>query len=80
MRQRQSPSDCGFTGRSCPSVFIPVGTKSMEIVQGYYISLPSATPAEKLAQQRSWLYTTYAFRLAAELGLDQSLRQTCEIS
>ncbi|KAJ5742816.1 uncharacterized protein N7511_011217 [Penicillium nucicola] len=47
------------------------GYKSVEIVQGYYISLLSATPAETSAQERSWLYTMYAFGLAAELGLDQ---------
>lgn len=47
------------------------GYKSVEIVQGYYISLLSATPAETLAQERLWLYTMYAFGLAAELGLDQ---------
>ncbi|KGO50718.1 Short-chain dehydrogenase/reductase SDR [Penicillium expansum] len=47
------------------------GYKSVEIVQGYYISLLSATPAETLAQERSWLYTMYALGVAAELGLDQ---------
>ncbi|CDM27219.1 transcriptional regulator family: Fungal Specific TF [Penicillium roqueforti] len=47
------------------------GYKSVEIVQGYYISLLSATPAETLSQERSWLYTMYAFGVAAELGLDQ---------
>ncbi|KAJ5263223.1 hypothetical protein N7478_010828 [Penicillium angulare] len=49
------------------------GFKSVEIVQGYYISLLSATPAETLAEERSWLYTMYAFGVAAELGLDQYL-------
>lgn len=47
------------------------GFKSVEIIQGYYISLLSATPAETLAEERSWLYTMYAFGVAAELGLDQ---------
>ncbi|KAJ5919291.1 hypothetical protein N7466_010234 [Penicillium verhagenii] len=47
------------------------GFKSVEIVQGYYISLLSATPAETLAKERSWLYTMHAFGVAAELGLDQ---------
>lgn len=47
------------------------GYKSVEIVQGYYISLLSATPAATLAQERSWLYTMYAFGVATELGLDQ---------
>lgn len=49
------------------------GFKSVEIVQGYYISLLSATPAESLAKERSWLYTMHAFGVAAELGLDQYL-------
>ncbi|KAJ5699102.1 hypothetical protein N7462_001107 [Penicillium macrosclerotiorum] len=47
------------------------GYKSVEIVQGYYISLLSATPARTLSEERSWLYTMYAFGVAAELGLDQ---------
>lgn len=46
----------------------------MEIVQGYYISLLSATPAKSLSEERSWLYTMYAFGVAAELGLDQPSR------
>ncbi|KAL5357114.1 hypothetical protein BJX96DRAFT_4164 [Aspergillus floccosus] len=50
------------------------GYKSVEIVQGYYISLLSATPAKSLAEERSWLYTMYAFGVAAELGLDQESR------
>ncbi|KAF9894797.1 hypothetical protein FE257_004418 [Aspergillus nanangensis] len=50
------------------------GFKSVEIVQGYYISLLSATPAKSLAEERSWLYTMYAFGVAAELGLDQESR------
>ncbi|KAL4892013.1 hypothetical protein BDV59DRAFT_202914 [Aspergillus ambiguus] len=50
------------------------GYKSVEIVQGYYISLLSATPARSLAEERSWLYTMYAFGVAAELGLDQESR------
>ncbi|KAK6837200.1 hypothetical protein RU639_001364 [Aspergillus parasiticus] len=48
------------------------GFKSVEIVQGYYISLLSATPARTLSEERSWLYTIYAFGVAAELGLDQT--------
>lgn len=50
------------------------GFKSVEIVQGYYISLLSATPAKTLSEERSWLYTMYAFGVAAELGLDQGPR------
>jgi hypothetical protein len=50
------------------------GFKSVEIVQGYYISLLSATPANTISEERSWLYTTHAFGLAAELGLDQKSR------
>ncbi|KAL3445830.1 hypothetical protein BJX65DRAFT_309533 [Aspergillus insuetus] len=47
------------------------GYKSVEIVQGYYISLLSATPAKTLAEERSWLYTMYAIGAATDLGLDQ---------
>ncbi|KAF3393738.1 hypothetical protein F1880_004752 [Penicillium rolfsii] len=50
------------------------GYKTVEIVQGYYISLLSATPANTLSEERSWLYTMYAFGVAAELGLDQDCR------
>ncbi|CAK45447.1 hypothetical protein AnigIFM59636_002595 [Aspergillus niger] len=48
------------------------GYKSVEIVQGYYISLLSATPASALSEERSWLYTSYAVAVATELGLDQA--------
>ncbi|KAL4755682.1 Zn(II)2Cys6 transcription factor [Aspergillus foveolatus] len=47
------------------------GYKSVEIVQGYYISLLSATPAKTLAEERSWLYTMYAIGVATDLGMDQ---------
>ncbi|KJR90071.1 uncharacterized protein SPSK_05956 [Sporothrix schenckii 1099-18] len=47
------------------------GLKSVEIVQGYYISLLSANPAATLAEECSWLYTMYAFGLGSELGLDR---------
>lgn len=50
------------------------GFKSVEIVQGYYISLLSPTPAKTFAEERSWLYTMYAFGVAVELGLDQDSR------
>jgi hypothetical protein len=50
------------------------GYKSVEIVQGYYISLLSATPASTITEERSWLYTIHAFGLAAELGLGQRSR------
>ncbi|KAJ5697072.1 hypothetical protein N7536_007484 [Penicillium majusculum] len=50
------------------------GYKSVEIVQGYYISLLSATPAKTLDEERSWLYTIYALGVAADLGLDQDSR------
>ncbi|GLI75631.1 hypothetical protein PoHVEF18_003893 [Penicillium ochrochloron] len=53
------------------------GYKTVEIVQGYYISLLSATPANTLSEERSWLYTMYAFGVAAELGLDQECRSRC---
>jgi hypothetical protein len=52
------------------------GLKSVEIIQGYYISLLSATPAASFADERISLYTTHAFGLAAELGLDQRCRGT----
>ena len=50
------------------------GFKSVEIAQGYYISLLSAAPANTLAEERSWLYTIHAFGVAAELGLDRQSR------
>ncbi|KAE8380413.1 hypothetical protein BDV26DRAFT_279490 [Aspergillus bertholletiae] len=53
------------------------GFKSVEIVQGYYISLLSATPARTLSEERSWLYTMHAFGVAAELGLDQPPPLSC---
>ena len=52
------------------------GYKSVEIVQGYYISLLSAAPANTLAEERSWLYTIHAFGVAAELGLDRNVRSS----
>jgi hypothetical protein len=51
------------------------GLKSVEIVQGYYISLLSATPAKTLAEERSWLYTMYAIGVATDLGMDQEAEQ-----
>lgn len=50
------------------------GFKSVEIAQGYYISLLSAVPAATLGEERSWLYTNYAFGVARELGLDRRSR------
>lgn len=50
------------------------GFKSVEIVQGYYISLLSAQPAERIFYERNALYTIHAFGIAADLGLDQSTR------
>lgn len=47
------------------------GFKSVEIFQGYYISLLSATPAKSMTEERVWLYTSGAFSVAVELGLDQ---------
>jgi hypothetical protein len=52
------------------------GYKSVEIVQGYYISLLSATPAKTLAEERSWLYTMYAIGVATDLGMDQEAEPT----
>lgn len=50
------------------------GYQSVEIVQGYYISLLSSTPANNIAEERTWLYTNYAFGVAIELGLDKRCR------
>lgn len=50
------------------------GYKSVEIVQGYYISLLSPTPANTMAEERTWLYTNHAFGIAAELMLDRRSR------
>lgn len=46
------------------------GYRSVEIAQGYYISLLSATPAHTMSEERTWVYTNYAFGMAAELVLD----------
>ncbi|KAF2094967.1 hypothetical protein NA57DRAFT_45781 [Rhizodiscina lignyota] len=46
------------------------GFKSVEIAQGYYVSLLSATPAKTMSEERSWIYTNYAFGMAAELVFD----------
>lgn len=58
-------------GESLSRLVHTSGYKSVEIVQGYYISLLSATPAPTLSEERSWLYTSYAVAVATELGLDQ---------
>ena len=50
--QRQSPSSRGFMERDCPNMFIPVATNPWRLFKDI-ISLLSATPAEKLAQERS---------------------------
>lgn len=50
------------------------GYKSVEIVQGYYVSLLSPAPADNMAEERTWLYTNHAFGVAAELGLDKRSR------
>ncbi|KAL2212457.1 hypothetical protein CC79DRAFT_421122 [Sarocladium strictum] len=47
------------------------GFKSVEIVQGYYISLLSAVPTTSLVEERSWMYTAHAFGMASALGLDR---------
>ncbi|KAF9885478.1 hypothetical protein FE257_012914 [Aspergillus nanangensis] len=47
------------------------GYKSVEIIQGYYISFLARSPALNIAEEHSWIYTSYASALAAELGLDQ---------
>ncbi|KAH8888916.1 hypothetical protein GQ53DRAFT_723695 [Thozetella sp. PMI_491] len=50
------------------------GYRSVEIAQGYYISLLSATPANTMSDERSWMYTNYAFGIAAELVSDHRSR------
>ncbi|PYH67055.1 Zn(II)2Cys6 transcription factor [Aspergillus vadensis CBS 113365] len=52
------------------------GYKSVEIVQGYYISLLSPTPAKTVAGERSWLYTMYALGVATDLGINQEAGPT----
>ncbi|GKZ27411.1 hypothetical protein AbraIFM66951_004199 [Aspergillus brasiliensis] len=47
------------------------GYKSVEIIQGYYISFLARSPALNIAEEHSWIYTSYASALAAELDLDQ---------
>lgn len=47
------------------------GYKSVEIAQGYYISLLAAVPANTLAEDHSWIYTTYALGMISDLGLDR---------
>lgn len=49
------------------------GFKSVDIVQGFYISLLSPTPAATIVEERISMYTTHAFGLAAELNLDQGV-------
>ncbi|KAK5049914.1 hypothetical protein LTR84_004033 [Exophiala bonariae] len=48
------------------------GYQSVEIVQGYYISMLSPTPSSNMADERTSLYTNHAFGLATELRLDKS--------
>ncbi|KAH6981489.1 hypothetical protein EDB80DRAFT_593128 [Ilyonectria destructans] len=46
------------------------GYKSVEIAQGYYLSLLAAVPADTLAEDNSWAYTTYALGMISDLGFD----------
>ncbi|KAH6981511.1 hypothetical protein EDB80DRAFT_737441 [Ilyonectria destructans] len=46
------------------------GYKSVEIAQGYYLSLLAAVPANTLAEDNSWTYTTYALGMISDLGFD----------
>ncbi|KAH8898632.1 hypothetical protein GQ53DRAFT_741939 [Thozetella sp. PMI_491] len=45
------------------------GLRSIEIIQGYYISLISDRPIDQSFQETSWMYKAFAFGMAAELGL-----------
>lgn len=75
MSRHQSPNNYASMAKSSRSTFIPVDLSRLKSFKAtYYISLLSATPAESLAQERSWLYTMYAFGVAAEIGLDQDSR------
>lgn len=47
------------------------GYKSVEIAQGYYISLLAAFPANTAAEDHSWIYTNYTLGMVSELGLDR---------
>ena len=48
------------------------GFKSVEIAQGYYISLLAAVPANTAADDHSWIYTNYTLAMASTLGLDHT--------
>ncbi|KAI5461893.1 hypothetical protein BGZ63DRAFT_509503 [Mariannaea sp. PMI_226] len=47
------------------------GFRSVEIVQGYYISLISDRPIDQSFQETSWMYKVFALGMATELGLHQ---------
>lgn len=46
------------------------GYKSVEIAQGYYISLLAAVPANTLAEEHAWIFTNYLLGMISDLGLD----------
>ncbi|KAH7237976.1 hypothetical protein B0J15DRAFT_406132 [Fusarium solani] len=46
------------------------GYRSVEIAQGYYLSLLAAVPTNTLAEDNSWTYTTYALGMISDLGSD----------
>lgn len=56
------------------------GYKSVEIAQGYYISLLAAVPANTLAEDHSWIYTNYALGMISDMGLDRQNGSSMESS
>lgn len=46
------------------------GYKSVEIAQGYYLSLLCAVPSSTLSEDHSWPYTAYAFSMISDLALN----------
>lgn len=56
------------------------GYKSVEISQGYYISLLAAVPANTAAEDHSWIYTNYTLAMVSDLGLDHTASGMSSIS
>lgn len=54
------------------------GFKSVEISQGYYLSLLCTVPSSTLSEDHSWPYTTYAIGMISDLALnpEQANHQT----
>lgn len=45
--------------------------RSVEVVQGLYLSLVYEAPSASLAEEKTWLYTSHALAIASDLGLNQ---------